>query len=347
MVISSSCLQCLREELNLTNTMKVKSSKPVLPLAGGLITSALLFVMIFAQGCDSFAFRDALKNKLGGDDLRTQLVVYENGAVLASGPVQQVSSHSFDLAGVTFAVTARTSMMDPSGAALSLSDIEVGVGLEVDGTQHEDGSFEASFAEVILSLSSTSGGDDHGEDHDEDDGDEEKVTICHIPPGNPDNARTKNVGEGAAAAHLAHGDTEGECPSSQPVEGEEGEDGEDDDGDDNDGDSGVKKVICHVPPGNPDNERTISIDSLSVQDHLDHGDTEGECGASIQPVEGDEDGDDDEDGEKVTICHISPGNPDDEKTKNIDLEDLDDHLEHGDKLGACGEIEVPPVDSGG
>jgi hypothetical protein len=39
----------------------------------------------------------------------------------------------------------------------------------------------------------------------------EKVTICHIPPGNPDNAHTIRVSENAVDAHLAHGDTLGEC----------------------------------------------------------------------------------------------------------------------------------------
>lgn len=40
---------------------------------------------------------------------------------------------------------------------------------------------------------------------------EEKVTICHIPPGNPDNAHTIVVGAPAVPAHLDHGDTLGEC----------------------------------------------------------------------------------------------------------------------------------------
>jgi hypothetical protein len=39
-----------------------------------------------------------------------------------------------------------------------------------------------------------------------------KVTICHRPPGNPDNARTLSVGAPAVPAHLAHGDTLGPCP---------------------------------------------------------------------------------------------------------------------------------------
>ena len=39
----------------------------------------------------------------------------------------------------------------------------------------------------------------------------DKVTICHIPPGNPDNAHTITVGAPAVPAHLAHGDYLGEC----------------------------------------------------------------------------------------------------------------------------------------
>ena len=38
-----------------------------------------------------------------------------------------------------------------------------------------------------------------------------RVTICHIPPGNSDNAHTITVGVGAVPAHLAHGDFCGAC----------------------------------------------------------------------------------------------------------------------------------------
>jgi len=42
--------------------------------------------------------------------------------------------------------------------------------------------------------------------------DSTKVTICHIPPGNPENAHTITVGMAAVPAHLAlHGDSIGEC----------------------------------------------------------------------------------------------------------------------------------------
>lgn len=38
-----------------------------------------------------------------------------------------------------------------------------------------------------------------------------KVTLCHVPPGNPNAAHTISVGAPAVAAHLAHGDTVGPC----------------------------------------------------------------------------------------------------------------------------------------
>jgi hypothetical protein len=41
---------------------------------------------------------------------------------------------------------------------------------------------------------------------------DKKVTICHIPPGNPSNAHTIRVSENAVDAHLAHGDELGKCP---------------------------------------------------------------------------------------------------------------------------------------
>jgi len=39
----------------------------------------------------------------------------------------------------------------------------------------------------------------------------EKVSICHVPPGNPGNAHGISVSQSAVPAHLAHGDTLGAC----------------------------------------------------------------------------------------------------------------------------------------
>ena len=38
-----------------------------------------------------------------------------------------------------------------------------------------------------------------------------KVTLCHVPPGNPGNAHTIIVNEEDVAEHIAHGDTRGSC----------------------------------------------------------------------------------------------------------------------------------------
>jgi len=50
-----------------------------------------------------------------------------------------------------------------------------------------------------------------------------KVTICHIPPGNPENAHTITVGSPAVAAHLAHGDVEESCETADLDQGEDNE----------------------------------------------------------------------------------------------------------------------------
>lgn len=52
------------------------------------------------------------------------------------------------------------------------------------------------------------------------DGNEDKVTICHIPPGNPEARHTIRVGRSALKAHLKHGDFEGSCegePEPEPT----------------------------------------------------------------------------------------------------------------------------------
>lgn len=52
--------------------------------------------------------------------------------------------------------------------------------------------------------------------------DDKKVTICHVPHGDPDNPITIEVGLSAQTAHLAHGDYLGECvvdePNNEPID---------------------------------------------------------------------------------------------------------------------------------
>lgn len=43
------------------------------------------------------------------------------------------------------------------------------------------------------------------------------------------------------------------------------------------GNKNDKVVVCHIPPGNPDNRHDICISPNAVQAHLDHGDKLGSC----------------------------------------------------------------------
>jgi hypothetical protein len=47
----------------------------------------------------------------------------------------------------------------------------------------------------------------------------EKVVICHIPPGNPENARTITISQAAVDQHIGiHGDLLGPCEGDAPIE---------------------------------------------------------------------------------------------------------------------------------
>ncbi len=90
--------------------------------------------------------------------------------------------------------------------------------------------------------------------------------ICHVPPGNPSNARNITVGSAALKAHLGHGDHVGACT------GDEGDD---------DGDS---VTICHDPSGQ--NPMTMTFkEGAALDAHLGHGDTLGACDdGPLKPV---------------------------------------------------------------
>jgi hypothetical protein len=47
-----------------------------------------------------------------------------------------------------------------------------------------------------------------------------KITICHVPPGNPNNRHTIEVSMNALSAHLAHGDYIGSCDENDKGEGD-------------------------------------------------------------------------------------------------------------------------------
>jgi hypothetical protein len=187
------------------------------------------------------------------------------------------------------------------------------------------------------------GNDDGDEDNGSDDGDSDeygddhndgnhanKITICHIPPGNPDNPQTISISESAWAAHEAHGDARGTCNGNDEDEDEEDDNGENDHS---------KITICHIPPGNPDNPQTISISESAWAAHEAHGDARGTCNGNDEDE--DEEDEEDDNGEndhsKITICHIPPGNPDNPQTISISESAWAAHEAHGDSRGTCTE----------
>ena len=96
------------------------------------------------------------------------------------------------------------------------------------------------------------GGDDNGN------GEEPKVAMCHVPPGNPAHAHTIWVAESAVSALLELGDGLGPCA-----------------GDAGDPGSGNLVEICHVH--GRDHAHTIRVAESAVAAHLRDGDTLGPC----------------------------------------------------------------------
>lgn len=158
-------------------------------------------------------------------------------------------------------------------------------------------------------------------------GKDKKVVICHVPPGNPDNAHTIEVAESAVAAHLDHGDSLGSC---EPGGG---------------GPSGgsAELVVELFRARAPDDARPHgpSLGALSIPagslppasavwvlsvpgTHDEHDHSADECGATTS------------DG-KVIVCHVPPGNPGNAHAIEIAPAAVSAHLAHGDYLGCCGD----------
>ena len=74
------------------------------------------------------------------------------------------------------------------------------------------------------------------------------VTLCHRPPGNPDNCHTIVVGESTVPAHIAHGDTLGPCQGCDGGQHSEEGDDDDDDGDDDDDDGDHDENLIAIDP---------------------------------------------------------------------------------------------------
>ena len=181
-----------------------------------------------------------------------------------------------------------------------------------------------------------SGGGGSGDDPPVDDGPDEKdgknkVTICHIPPGNPDNAHTITVGEPAVLTHMTkHGDTIGPCSNSS--QNEKSNSGKGNNDDENKPDNSVK--------GNSDkekNEKSNSGKGNNGNDDEDKKDNSGKGNSGVNNSGKSNQNDKDEnkksnsgkgnknDNENKSNSKLKNNNDDEAKVEDNEHEDENEH----------------------
>lgn len=178
------------------------------------------FTLVFTQGGDalgSLNFSEVQPNQQITIEVKlveAEMVLVDedrrgigNAGVELQGPVQNVVTVSLT-ADSTFVIAGRTVIARPGVTAIregntrkTVNDVTVPRKVHVKGTTIE-GSTDILAYEIKLQgpEDTTAGGSG-----------EKKMTICHIPPGNPSKAKTLEIGSSAWPAHQAHGDTEGAC----------------------------------------------------------------------------------------------------------------------------------------
>jgi hypothetical protein len=98
---------------------------------------------------------------------------------------------------------------------MALAYVCVAIGFTACGSEVDSSAGDSS-SEAALRGGNGKGGNGDADPNDGGGG-QEKVTICHIPPGNPANAHSITIGAPGVPAHLAHGDSLGECAPVAPV----------------------------------------------------------------------------------------------------------------------------------
>ncbi len=171
-----------------------------------------------------------------------------------------------------------------------------------------------------------------------------KVEICHVPPGNPDNAHTINVSINALEAHLEHGDLLGDCEPAPDTQ------------------SFPSVTIQLFEARAPDDARPVgpelgsmtlvgqALPSASAKwvltyvgstTHYSHDHGAAECAATTSTGE-------------VAICHVPPGHPANAHSILVPPSAVAAHLAHGDYFGSCGahatsssvftlDLNAPPI----
>lgn len=136
---------------------------------------------------------DEMRTGIGHGDIEIEGLV---DAVLTLNPA---GDSRFRIDGRVVIARPGTTAIREGNTARTVNDVTAGRRVHVKG-EYVNGSTDILAREIKL----------QGPAEDEA-GTGGKVTICHIPPGNPDNRRTLTIGASAWPAHQAHGDTMGPC----------------------------------------------------------------------------------------------------------------------------------------
>jgi hypothetical protein len=157
-----------------------------------------------------------------------------HGDIEIEGEIEDIMSISttgdskLKIDGKTVIVRPGVTAIREGNRALLVSELEEGMQVHVKGVWIEGSRTDVLAHEIKLQ-----------DDEVDDIGTGGKATICHIPPGNPANRKTLEVGQSAVPAHMGHGDTMGPCSGADPEPRNKG--GKPDDKGKPDKDKGPKK----------------------------------------------------------------------------------------------------------
>jgi len=184
-----------------------------------------------------------------------------------------------------------------------------------------DTSNETDVADVYITVQKKTDETDNGNPDNgnpDNDKDQNKVTICHIPPGNSLNAHTITVGEPAVLTHMTkHGDTIGPCSNSP--QNEKSNSGKGNNDDENKPDNSGK--------GNSDNdkEKNEKLNSGKGNDHEDENeDKKDKSGKGNSGIDNSGKGNQNKDKENKSNSKLKNNNDDEAKVEDNEHEDDED-----------------------
>ena len=186
-------------------------------VAKGCEDRSTSYTLTYERPCDAIKYNYILPN--GHSSTSAEATYYFK---LKTWNVASKDDITFKLNGAdqAFTFNAASGMLESKDMPLVDGDNTVTVTLK-NGCSTEDLTF------TITYHASDSKGDDHDDDHDDGKGDDHddgkgnddsgplddcskgadgKVTICHFPPGNPDNPQTITISESAVKTHVDHHD---------------------------------------------------------------------------------------------------------------------------------------------